>query len=75
MINKQQTNRRNDIFKIEDKFSTNAIEMCEHFDKLFLNVLPTLTRNIPLQDSDASDFIERLEHTLYFATDIQIIES
>ena len=69
-------NRRNDTFKIKDKLSTNAIEMCEHFNEFFINVGPTLSKNIPLQDSGASDFIERLEHTLYlFPTDIQEMET
>ena len=72
VINKQQMNRRNGTFKIKDKLSTNAIEICEHFNEFFINVGPTLSKNISLQDSGAYDLIERLEHTLYlFPTDIQ----
>ena len=64
------------FFKIKDKLSTNAIEMCEHFNEFFINVWPTLSENIPLQDSGASDFIEKLEHTLYlFPIDIQEMET
>ena len=36
VINKQQMNRRNDTFKIKDKLSTNAIQICEHFNELFI---------------------------------------
>ena len=60
VINKQQMNRRNNTFKIKNKLSTNAIEICEHFNEFFINVGPTLSKNIPLQDSGSSDFIERL---------------
>ena len=69
-------NRRDDTFKTKDKLSTNAIEICEHFNEFFINVGPTLSKNIPLQDSGASDLIERLEHTLHiFPTDIQEMET
>ena len=69
-------NRRNDTFKIKDTLSTNAIEICAHFNKFSINVGPTLSKNIPLQDSGASNFIERLEHTLYlFPTNIQEMET
>ena len=65
VANNQQMNRRNDTFKIKDRLSTNAIEICEHFHEFLINVGPTLSKNIPLQDFSASDLIERLEHTLY----------
>ena len=75
-MNNQQMNRRNDTFWIKDKLSTNAIEIYEHFNEFFINVGPTLSKNIPLQDFSASDFIERLEHTLYlFPSDIQEMET
>ena len=42
----------------------------------FINVGPTLSKNIPPQDSNASDFIVRLDHTLYlFPTDAQELET
>ena len=69
-------NRRNDTFKIKDKLSTNAIEICGHFNEFCITVGPTLSKNIPQQDSGASDFIERLEHALYlFPSDIQETET
>ena len=60
IIHKQQTNRRNGTLKIKDKLSVNAIEIFEYFIEFFINVGPSLSKNIPLQESDASDFIERL---------------
>ena len=76
IINKQKMNRRNDTFKIKDTLSTNAIEICAHFNIFSINVGPTLSKNIPLQDSGASNFMERLEHTLYlFPTNIQEMET
>ena len=72
IINKQKINKMNDTFRIKDKLSTNAVEICEHFNEFFINVGPTLSKNIPPQDCNASDFIERLDHTLYlFPTDAQ----
>ena len=66
----------NDTFRIKDKLSTNAVEICEHFNELFINVGPTLSKNNPQQDCNASDFIERLDHTLYlFPTDAQELET
>ena len=47
--------------------------MCEDFNEFSSNIGPTLNKNIHLQASNASDFIERLEYTLYF--DISINNS
>ena len=76
IINQQKINKMNDTFKIKYKLSTNAVEICEHFNEFFINVGPTLSKNIPPQDCNASDFIERLDHTLYlFPTDAQELET
>ena len=76
IINKQKINKMNDTFRIKDKLSTNAVEICEHFNEFFINVGPALSKNIPPQDCNASDFIERLDHTLYlFPTDAQELET
>ena len=40
--NKQKINEMNDIFRIKDKLSTYAIDLCEHFNEFFINVGPTL---------------------------------
>ena len=73
IINKQKIHKMNDTFRIKDKLSTNALQICEHFNVLLTNVGPTLSKNIPPpQDCNASDFIERLGHTLdLFHTDAQ----
>ena len=47
--------------------------MCEDFNEFFINVGPTLNKNIHPQATNASDFIERLKFTLYF--DIHINNS
>ena len=51
----------NDTFRIKDILSTNAVEICEHFNEFFINVGPTLSKNIPPQDCSASDFIDAQE--------------
>ena len=63
IIHKQKMKEMNDTFRIEEKLSTNTVEIGEHFNKLSFNVGPTLSKNIPQQDCNASDFIERLDHT------------
>ena len=76
IIDKQKINKMNDTFRIKDKLSTNAVEICKHFNEFFINVGPTLSKNIPPQDCNASDFIERLDHALYlFPTDAQELET
>ena len=76
IIHKQKINKMNDTFRIKDKLSTNVVEICEHFSELFINVGPTLSKTIPQQDCNATDFIERLDHALYlFPTDAQELET
>ena len=75
-MNEQKINKTNDIFRIKYKLSTNAIEICLHFNEFFINVGPTLSENILPKDSNASDFIERLCHALYpFPSDAQELQT